>query len=68
MVRTDRHQLPPVAEDSDLAEAIKVVARAHKTLLWEGTRELVDATLGCVALPVQHRVEGWWPPALGPST
>jgi hypothetical protein len=28
--------------------------------------ELVDATLDCVALPVQHRVEGGWPPALGP--
>jgi transposase len=38
MVRTDRHQLRPVAGDSDLAEAIKVLARAHKTLLWERTR------------------------------
>jgi hypothetical protein len=38
MVRTDRHQLRPIAGDSDLAEAIKVVARAHKTLLWERTR------------------------------
>lgn len=33
MVRTDAHQLRPVAGDSDQAEAIKVVARAHKTLL-----------------------------------
>src|SRR5512139_903580 len=31
MVRTDSHQLRPVAGDSELAEAIKVVARAHKT-------------------------------------
>jgi transposase len=38
MVRTDRHQLRPIAGDSDLAEAIKVVARAHKTLIWERTR------------------------------
>jgi transposase len=38
MVRTDRHQLRPVAGDSDLAEAIKVIARAHKTLIWEKTR------------------------------
>ena len=38
MVRTDRHQLRQVAGDSDLAEAIKVVARAHKTLIWERTR------------------------------
>jgi transposase len=38
MVRTDSHQLRPVAGDSELAEAIKVVARAHKTLIWERTR------------------------------
>jgi transposase len=40
MVRTDRHQLRPVAGDSELAEAIKVVARAHKTLIWERTRHV----------------------------
>jgi transposase len=38
MVRTDSHQLRPVAADSPEAEAIKVVARAHKTLIWERTR------------------------------
>jgi transposase len=38
MVRTDRHQLRPVAGDSDLAEAVKVITRAHKTLIWEKTR------------------------------
>src|ERR671928_440091 len=31
MVRTDSHQLCPVAGDSAEAEAVKVVARAHKT-------------------------------------
>ena len=41
MVRTDRHQLRPVAGDSDLAEAIKVVARAHKTLIWERARHML---------------------------
>jgi len=40
MVRTDRHQLRPVAGDSPEAEAVKVVARAHKTLVWERTRHL----------------------------
>jgi transposase len=40
MVRTDSHQLRPIAGDSDLAEAIKVVARAHKTLIWERTRHV----------------------------
>jgi transposase len=38
MVRTDRHQLRPVAGDSVAAEAVKVVARAHQTLIWERTR------------------------------
>lgn len=41
MVRTDRHQLRPVAGDSDLAEAVKVVTRAHKTLIWERTRHML---------------------------
>ena len=38
MVRTDSHQLRQVAGDSDSAEAVKVVARAHKTMIWERTR------------------------------
>ncbi|MGI5486649.1 IS110 family transposase [Microtetraspora malaysiensis] len=38
MVRTDSHQLRPIAGDSAQAEAIKVVARTHKTLIWERTR------------------------------
>ena len=40
MVRTDSHQLRPVAGDSADAEGIKVLARAHKTLIWERTRQL----------------------------
>jgi transposase len=38
MVRTDSHQLRPVAGDSALAAAVKVVTRTHKTLIWERTR------------------------------
>ena len=38
LVRTDHHQLRAVAGDSQLAEAVKVVTRAHKTLIWEKTR------------------------------
>lgn len=38
MVRTDSHQLRPVAGDSAAAEAVKVVTRAHKMLIWERTR------------------------------
>ena len=38
MVRTDSHQLRPVAGDTPDAEAIKVVTRAHKSLIFERTR------------------------------
>ena len=40
MVRTDSHQLRQVAGDSELAEAVKVVTRAHKMLIWERTRHV----------------------------
>jgi hypothetical protein len=36
-VRTDAHQLRLAAADSPQAEAVKVVARTHKTLIWERT-------------------------------
>ncbi|MFD8391382.1 IS110 family transposase [Streptomyces sp. NPDC059680] len=38
MVRIDRGQLRPVAGDSEQAQAVRVVARAHQTLIWERTR------------------------------
>jgi transposase len=41
MVRTDRHQLRAVAGDSDQAQAVKVVARAHQTLIWERHRHML---------------------------
>jgi transposase len=40
MVRTDRHNHRPVAGDSELAEAIKVLARAHQTMIWSRTRQI----------------------------
>jgi hypothetical protein len=40
MVRTDAHQLRPAAGDSPDAEGVKVLARAHKTLIWERTRQV----------------------------
>jgi hypothetical protein len=39
MVRTDRHNHRPVAGDSELAEAIKVLARAHQTMIWSRGRQ-----------------------------
>jgi transposase len=38
MVRTDSHQLRAAAGDSAEAAGIKVLARTHKTLIWERTR------------------------------
>jgi transposase len=40
MVRTDAHQLRVVAGDSEQAEGLKVLARMHKTLIWERTRQV----------------------------
>ena len=40
MVRTDSHQLRAVAGDSAEAEGVKVLARTHKTLIWERTRHV----------------------------
>ena len=39
MVRTDRHNHRPVAGDSDLAEAVKVLARAHQSMIWSRRRQ-----------------------------
>jgi transposase len=40
LVRTDRHLHRPVAGDSDLAEAVKVLARAHQRLVWSRQRQI----------------------------
>lgn len=55
MVRTDRHQLRSVAGDSAEAEAVKVLSRAHKTLIWERTRHL---------LRLRHALREFFPAAL----
>lgn len=55
MVRTDSHQLRVVAGDSELAEAVKVVTRAHKTLIWERTRH---------ALRLRSTLREYFPAAL----
>ncbi|MCA1696127.1 MAG: IS110 family transposase [Actinobacteria bacterium] len=41
MVRTDAHQLRPVAGDSPLVEGIKVIARAHQNLIWDRHRHVL---------------------------
>src|SRR4051794_10879249 len=55
MVRTDRHQLRPVAGDSVQAAAVKVVTRAHKTLIWERSRH---------TLRLRHALREFSPAAL----
>jgi hypothetical protein len=55
MVRTDSHQLRPAAGDSPQAEAIKVVARTHKTLIWERTRAVQR---------LRHQLREYFPAAL----
>ena len=55
MVRTDSHQLRAVAGDSPEAEAVKVVARTHKTLIWERTRQVQR---------LRHQLREYFPAAL----
>jgi transposase len=55
MVRTDSHQLRPAAGDSAEAEAVKVVARTHKTLIWERTRHVQR---------LRHQLREYFPAAL----
>jgi hypothetical protein len=46
MVRTDGHQLRAIAGDSPLAAGIKLLARAHQTLIWERTRHALRLRAG----------------------
>jgi transposase len=55
MVRTDAYRLRPVAGDSDKAQAVKVVARTHKTLIWERTRHVQR---------LRHQLRDYFPAAL----
>ena len=38
LVRTDRHNPRPIAADTSAVEAVKVLARAHQSLIWARTR------------------------------
>ena len=41
IVRLDRSHHRPVAGDSELSEAIKLVARSHQSLVWDRTRHVL---------------------------
>jgi hypothetical protein len=55
MVRTDAHQLRQVAAGTPAAQAVKVVARARKTLIWERTRQVQR---------LRHQLRDYFPAAL----
>jgi transposase len=55
MVRTDSHQLRPAAGDSPGAEGVKVLARTHKTMIWERTRAVQR---------LRHQLREYFPAAL----
>jgi transposase len=55
MVRTDSHQLRPAAGDSAEGQAIKVVARTHKTLIWDRTRQVQR---------LRHQLREYFPAAI----
>ena len=40
LVRTDRHNHRQLAGDSDLAEAVKVLARSHQSAIWSRQRQV----------------------------
>jgi hypothetical protein len=41
IVRLDRAHHRPVAGDSELGEAVKLVARSHQSLVWDRTRHVL---------------------------
>jgi transposase len=41
IVRLDRAHHRPVAGDSELSEAVKLVARSHQSLVWDRTRQVL---------------------------
>jgi hypothetical protein len=55
MVRTDSCQLRPAAGDSPGAHGVKVLARTHKTMIWERTREVQR---------LRHQLREYFPAAL----
>jgi transposase len=55
MVRTDSHQLRPAAGDSPEGQGIKVVARTHKTLIWDRTRQVQR---------LRHQLREYFPAAI----
>ena len=47
LARTDRHHHRRAAGDSDLAEAVKVLARSHKNLVWAASARSTSCARHC---------------------
>ena len=58
LVRTDRHNHRLVAGDSELAEAIRVLARAHQSTIWSRQRQLNS---------LRSALRAFYPASLEPS-
>ena len=59
LVRTDRHNHRPVAGDSDLAEGVKLLARAHQSAIWGRQRQV-----SALRSSLRGTTPGlWWPSA-----
>jgi transposase len=56
VVRTDRHRHRPIEGDSELAESIRVLARAHRSLIWTRQRQ---------ANQLRNLLREFYPAALG---
>lgn len=59
LVRTDRHNHRTVAGDSDQAAGVKMLARAHQTLIWDRTR---------ATNRLRHSLREYYPAALATFT
>ncbi len=63
LVRTDRHNHRPIAGDSDLSEALQVLARAHQELIWNQNALSTTSVAACASstpLP-SRRLGPTWP-------
>ena len=59
LVRTDRHNHRPTAGDSDLADGVKLLARAHQSAIWGRQRQL-----NALRSSLREYYPGpWWPSA-----
>jgi transposase len=63
IVRLDHAHHRRIAGDSAQAEAIKLVARAHQSMIWDRTRQVLRLRAGCASsTPPPCKPSTIWPP------